>query len=169
MIKEALGIIDELSLEEKVIMILNENVSEEVLRGFANDPDKDVRALVAFHHRCPEDVLRDLAKDKESFVRVKVAKNENCPEDVFLEFMVDEDEKVRDIAVIHCSCPENLSENDFDVNQAVQYSMGYRNGYQDATRVLGSLLEAAAEEIENVYGRETELSEEIRSYLASED
>lgn len=73
----------------------NPNMSEEVLRRFAENTNYFNRISVARNPNTPKDILSKLAHDDIKFVRRNVANNPNTPADVLAQLVVDDWKFVR--------------------------------------------------------------------------
>ena len=96
------NVLRELSLDSdsqiRCEVINHPNISEDVLREWAKDKTKgneDNRRYIAYSLKTPVDVLRDLAKDSYWFTRANVARNSNTPQDTLKELSTDKEPTVR--------------------------------------------------------------------------
>lgn len=63
-------------------LILDPNVRLSTLIQLADDPDYQVRSMVAYHPNTPPEILRKLMNDEYASVVEAVAKNPNTPIDI---------------------------------------------------------------------------------------
>ena len=81
---------------------------------FADDPDANVRAVVAGRKHVPDDLIEKLAKDSASHVRAAVAARKDCPVEILKKLGHDGDAKVAEAARANPSYPRGLFERLFD-------------------------------------------------------
>lgn len=68
-----------LSDQEKLSLLKDENCSISILEELSNDEYHIIRAHVAIHRNCSISILEKLSNDKNSLVKEHVFKNRNTP------------------------------------------------------------------------------------------